>query len=73
VSLSPSTTRPFDAPEFLFTVRYRHPARRHSFCPRVLYSLNPPFWPNSGTLRLPVSRCYTQYWSRKDVGARRAA
>jgi hypothetical protein len=58
VSLSPSTTSPFDAPEFLFTVRYRHPARGHSFCPRVLYSLNPPFWPNSGTLRLPVTRCY---------------
>jgi hypothetical protein len=43
VSLSPSTTRPFDAPEFLFTVSFRHPARGHWFCPRVLYSLNPPF------------------------------
>jgi hypothetical protein len=25
------------------------------FCPRVLYSLNPPFWPISETLQLPVT------------------
>jgi hypothetical protein len=31
VSLSPSITRPFDAPGFLFTVRCRHPARGHCF------------------------------------------
>jgi hypothetical protein len=58
VSLYPSTTRPFDAPEFIFTQRHRHPTRGHGFCPRVLYSLNPPFWPISGTLQLPVSWCY---------------
>jgi hypothetical protein len=57
VSLSPSTTRPFDAPEFILTLRCRHPARGHSFCPRVLYSLNPPLWLISGTLQLPVSWC----------------
>jgi hypothetical protein len=60
VSQSPSNTRPFDAPEFILTQRHRHPTRGHAFCPRVLYSLNPPFWPNSGTFRLPVSRCYTK-------------
>jgi hypothetical protein len=49
VSLSPSTARPFDAPEFVLALRYRHPARGHCFCPRVLYSLNPPFWPISVT------------------------
>jgi hypothetical protein len=31
VSLSPSTTRPFDAPELVLTLRYRHPARGHRF------------------------------------------
>jgi hypothetical protein len=65
VSLSPSTTRPFDAHEFILTPRHRHPARGHRFCPRVLYSLNPPFWPNSGTLRLPVPRCYTHLRSEE--------
>jgi hypothetical protein len=55
VSLSPSTTRPFDAPEFVLTLRYRHPARGHCFCPRVLCSLSPHFWPISGTLQLPVT------------------
>jgi hypothetical protein len=69
VSLSPSTTRPFDAPEFILTPRHRHPTRGHGFCPRVLYSLNPPFWPNSGTLRLPVSRCYTKYADPWEAGA----
>jgi hypothetical protein len=49
VSLSPSTTRPFDAPEFIFTMRCRHPTRGHCFCPRVLYSLNPP--PPFGPIR----------------------
>jgi hypothetical protein len=58
VSLSPSTTRPFDAPESILTQRHRHPTRGHGFCPRVLYSPNPPFWPISGTLQLPVSSCY---------------
>jgi hypothetical protein len=61
VSLSPSTPRPFDATEFLFTVRCRHPARGHCFA-RVSYTVSTfPFWPNSGTLRLPVSRCYIFY------------
>jgi hypothetical protein len=55
VSRSPSTTRPFDAPEFILTLRCRHPRVGTVFCPRVLYSLNPPFWPISGTLQLPVS------------------
>jgi hypothetical protein len=59
VSLSPSTTRRFDAPEFIFTLRCGHSTRGHCFCPRILYSLNPPFWPISGTLQLPVSWCYT--------------
>jgi hypothetical protein len=58
VSLSPSITRPFDAPEFLFTVRCRHPARGHCFA-RVSYTVSTPLsGPTSGTLRLPVSRCY---------------
>jgi hypothetical protein len=56
-----STTRSFDAPEFALTLRYRHPARGHRFCPRVLYSLKPPFWPISGTLRLPVT--VVLHWS----------
>jgi hypothetical protein len=54
VSLSPSTTRPFGAPEFILTQR-----PRHRFCPCVLYSLNSPFRPISGTLQLPISWCYT--------------
>jgi hypothetical protein len=54
VSLSPSTTRTFGAPEFVLNLKYRHPARGHCFCPRVLYSLNSPFWPISGTLQLPL-------------------
>jgi hypothetical protein len=58
VSLYPSITRPFDAPEFLCTVRCRHPARGHCFA-RVSYTVSTlHFWPNSGTLRLPVTRCY---------------
>jgi hypothetical protein len=61
VSLSPSTTRPFDAPEFILTLRFRHPKRGHCFCPRVLYSLDPPFWPISGTLQLPVT--VVLHWS----------
>jgi hypothetical protein len=65
VSISPSTTCPFDAPEFILTQRHRHPARRHCFCPRVLYSLNPPFWPISGTLQLLVSWCYIGLTCRK--------
>jgi hypothetical protein len=39
VSLSPSITRPFDAPEFLFTVRCRYPARGHCFA-RVSYTVS---------------------------------
>jgi hypothetical protein len=54
VSLSPSTTRPFDAPEFILTLRCRHPARGHCFCPRA-YSLNPRFWPILGTLQHSVT------------------
>jgi hypothetical protein len=55
VSISPSTTRPFDAPELILTLRYRHPAGGHWFCLGVLHCLNPPFWPISGTLQLPVT------------------
>jgi hypothetical protein len=54
VSLSLSTTRPFDAPKFVLNLKYRHPVRGHCFCPRVLYSLNSLFWPISGTLQLPL-------------------
>jgi hypothetical protein len=46
---------PFDAPEFVLTLMYRHPARGHWFYTRVLYSLNHPFWLISGTLQLPVT------------------
>jgi hypothetical protein len=53
VSLSPSTTRPFDAPEFLLTVRRRHPARGHCFA-RVSYTVSTlPFWPNFGDFTTP--------------------
>jgi hypothetical protein len=53
VSLSPSITRPFDAPEFLFTARCRHPARGHCFA-RVSYTVSTlPFWPNFGDFTTP--------------------
>jgi hypothetical protein len=65
VNLPPSTTCPFDAPESILTLRYRHPARGHCFWPRVLYSFNPPFWPITGTLRLLVP--VVLYWSPPKV------
>jgi hypothetical protein len=53
VSLYPSITRPFDAPEFLFTVRCKHPARGHCFA-RVSYTVSTlPFWPNFGDFTTP--------------------
>jgi hypothetical protein len=55
VSLSPSTTHPFDPPESVLTLRYRHPACGNWFFPCVLYSLNPPFRPISGILQFPVT------------------
>jgi hypothetical protein len=58
VSLSPSTTRPFDAPEFALTQSEVQAPRAWALfcCPRVLYCLNPPFWPISGTFAAPRHR-----------------
>jgi hypothetical protein len=43
VSLSPSTTRPFDAPEFILTQRHRHPTRGHGFLPACPIQSQPSF------------------------------
>jgi hypothetical protein len=49
VSLSPSTLRHFDAPEFIFPPRYSAPRGGHSY-PCAMYSLSPSFWPVLGSL-----------------------
>jgi hypothetical protein len=72
VSLSPSTTHLFDAPEFILTQRHRQHTRGHCFFARVSHTVSTlPFWPNSGTLRLPVSRCYKFEGDIIDTGANR--
>jgi hypothetical protein len=53
VSLSSSTTRPFDASEFIFTLRCRHLARGHGFARVSNTGSTLPFWPNSGDFKTP--------------------
>jgi hypothetical protein len=58
VSLSPSNTRPFDLPEFILTLRCRHPACGHCFA-RVSYTVSTIlFGPFRGLYNSPLPWCY---------------
>jgi hypothetical protein len=59
VSLFPSTARPFDATEFVLTLRYRHPTRGHRFA-RVSYTVSTLLLAHFGDFKTPSYRGATQ-------------
>jgi hypothetical protein len=62
VSLHTSITRPFGAPEFFLSLRYRHRTRGQR-CARVLFTVSTlllaRFGPFLGLYDSPIPWCYT--------------